>query len=178
MTTLKSDDKRRTLKSIRRFGVNSAIVSSIASTGWVRPIIAQVDLPEHSCTTEPCDPACGTAEITATLLRCTRGAIDIFITPTDASTLTIDAVPAVTAEGWDITGFDSVPANITTATPYKMTVGGPVTDQITCYPADDVPIRYGRPLTTILVEATLVCSTDGTIIKPSTNIIPLIEPFS
>jgi hypothetical protein len=168
--------KRVSLSKLRNVGVTSAVVASMGS-GWMKPVINQVILPAHACTTDcttttttTLPPECGTATVSATLGTCTGdGRVTIEIKATD-SPLTMTSA-SVTADGWSGSGPSTVPAEFTDANPFIMIITGPVTDQISCFPANDVPNNGGTALTSIVVDFTYACEATGTTTSESVEVI-------
>ena len=190
-TKPESTEKRASLKRLRNAGIGSAVVASMGTSEWMRPVMKQVILPAHAQTTRTlCEPP----SISAVKLACSAGQpIEITIAAKEGSSIYLLSVPAIVAtpvtapnpgNDWKtLTSADVAPAVITSTDPYDATTRGPVMDEDNCFPpansvlATDVPNGANQqPLTSLYLTFEYVCSGDPsqTVVTETVNIMDLV----
>jgi len=193
-TKPESTEKRASLKRLRNAGIGSAVIASMGTSEWMRPVMKQVILPAHAQTTRTfCEPPsisaeqgeCSSGQNIQVTIEAKEGS-PIYLLSVPTISATPETVPNVDGDWKKVTGAEA-PTVITSTDPYYATTRGQVMTEANCFPpqnnavpATDVPFPQtrppGEPLTSLNLTFEYVCSGDAsqTVVTETVDILKLI----
>lgn len=180
-----SVEKRASLKKIGGIGVSSVVTTGALSGGWIQPVVAQVELPDHAVCTN-----CPEPEVAAVLQPCSgNGPAEVTISSPTGCPIQIDSVPTLSVTpATSLWGLDPnapspppVPATVTDVDTYFITFAGPVgvgeTATEDCYPpVTDTPLNDPQLLTSMVVTFSWTCVGSGEQMTTSVDILGQLNP--